>query len=185
MKERIRKTYKEKRKLMTKEEVERKSKRASEIFLSSSVYKNSKTLMLYMPLGNETDTSLIVQRALSDGKTLAFPITDKGTNRITPYFADRNTKFKQGAFSVNEPCDTKKADVSEIDTVLVPGIAFDKSGNRIGFGKGCYDEFLKNSKAIFVGFCYEMQICEKINSDSYDVRMDFLVTENTMSDLRH
>ena len=184
MKTEIRRINKEKRNLMAEDEVLQKSIAASEIFLSSLIYKNSKTLMLYMPLGNETDTTFIIDTALKDGKTLVFPVTDKYTGRITPYCADAATEFVKGNFSVQEPSKTKIADVAEIDTVLVPGIAFDKYGNRVGFGKGCYDEFLKRADAVFVGFCYEFQVCDEIDADCYDVKMDFLVTEKGMSDCR-
>jgi len=61
--------------------------------------------------------------------------------------------------------------------VIVPGIAFDKAGSRIGFGKGCYDMFLDGLNAVKIGFCYDFQVMDEIPSDDHDIRMDFLVTE--------
>ena len=83
-------------------------------------------------------------------------------------------------FSVLEPCGTETADIKKIDAVLVPGIAFDKNGARVGFGKGCYDRFLKNVSAIKIGVCYDFQICEKICDEEHDIKMDFLISENGM-----
>lgn len=178
MKNEIRKKFKEKRRAMEKSEVSEKSRCACEVFLKSEMYKNAKILMLYMPLGNETDTTEIIKRAFADEKKLIFPVTDERTGVITPCYATTETEFKEGAFSVNEPCDANVAEPLDIDTVIVPGIAFDKSGGRIGFGKGCYDGFLNKTKAVKIGFCYELQLCDKIPGKEYDIKMDCIITEN-------
>lgn len=178
MKSEIRKANKIKRASMEKAEVLEKSSKACAVFLKSEIYKDVKQIMLYMPLGNETDTTDIISKAFADGKKVIFPITDAETGEITPCYADENTQFTKGAFSVNEPRDMNVADVTEVDVILVPGIAFDRSGSRIGFGKGCYDRLLTNTSAVKVGFCYEFQLCDKIPSEEHDVKMDYIITEN-------
>ncbi len=177
MKNELRKIYKEKRKLMSRAEAEEKSVLACNRFLESEMYKNARTIMLYLPLGNEADTNLIIKSAFADGKKVALPVTEQESGAITPYFVNENTEFAKGAFSVTEPLNSQAADISEIDVVIVPGIAFDKNGNRIGFGKGCYDKFLNKFDCIKVGFCYDYQICDEIPSDKYDVKMDCIITE--------
>ena len=162
---------------MKKTEVELKSHMAAEFFLTSEIYKKSTFIMLYMPIGNETDTSYIIKRAFADGKKLVFPVTDSKSGEITAYCVNVDTGFVKGAFSVYEPDSAELADINEIDVVIVPGVAFDNSGARIGFGKGCYDKFLKRVSAVKVGFCYEFQICDKIVTDEHDINMDYLVTE--------
>lgn len=163
---------------MERAEVVKKSHTASELFLSSDIYKNAKQLMVYMPLGNETDTTDIINAAFRDGKKLVFPVTDLKNGEITPCYATEDTKFEKGAFSVKEPCVKDIADVSKIDVILVPGIAYDKKGARVGFGKGCYDRLLKKTSSIKVGFCYDFQICEKIVAEEHDIKMDYLITES-------
>ncbi len=177
MKSEIRNQNKIRRSAMKTEEVMQKSREAANIFLASDYYKNSKQLMLYMPLGNETDTSAIIKAAFCDGKTVVFPVTDEKSGEITPFYAFFDTTFSKGAFSVSEPVGTQIADMSKTDVVLVPGIAFDKTGNRVGFGKGCYDRLLKDSSATLIGFCYGFQVCEHIPSEAHDIKMDALVTE--------
>ncbi len=177
MKSEIRKQTKKMRSAMKKEDVIQKSTVAANFFLASNYYKNSKQLMLYMPLGNETDTSVIVKAAFRDGKTVVFPVTDEKSGEITPFYALPDTKFLKGAFSVSEPLGTQMADMSKTDVILVPGIAFDKAGNRVGFGKGCYDRLLKDSSADLIGFCFEFQVYEHIPSESHDIKMNALVTE--------
>ena len=163
---------------MTKKEVEEKSLLASENFLESEIYKNCRVVMLYMSLGNETDTTKIIKKAYEDGKKVVFPVTDKESGVITPYYADETAVFEKGAFNINEPQNGTKAKLCDIDVILVPGIAFDLKGARIGFGKGCYDRLLKNTDAVKVGFCYDFQVCDSIPAEEHDVTMDFLVTES-------
>lgn len=184
MKNEIRQINKQKRASMNEEDVKKKSSDAAKLFLSSPQYKNSKCIMLYMPLGNETDTKDILQSALSDNKKIVYPVTDAERGVITPYEVSETTEFEKGAFSVLVPKNAEKADVKKIDVVIVPGIAFDKNGNRVGFGKGCYDKFLRNLRVIKIGYCYEYQICHKINRDEFDVLMDYIITEKEMIDCK-
>lgn len=178
-KEDFRRLGKIKRKEMSGQEVLEKSKKAANIFLKSENYKKSKVIMLYYPLGNETDTSDILKNALLDGKTVLYPITDITTNKITPVIVNGKTNFSKGAYSVFEPTE-KTVYNGKIDVILVPGIVYDKNGWRIGFGKGCYDRFLENTDAVKIGFCYDFQIADKIDNDNFDIRMNFLVSESGM-----
>lgn len=164
--------------MMSKAEIAEKSKAAAKAFLQSKLYKNVQQIMIYLPLGNETDTSEIIDASFRDGKKIVLPVTDPQTGVITPCLYEKDTKLIKGAFSVTEPEITVPADMSKTDVVLVPGIAFDLSGNRLGFGKGCYDRLLEGTSAVKVGVCYDWQICPEITADEHDVKMDFLITEN-------
>lgn len=177
-KEELRKINKEKRRELLKDDINEKSVKATKIFLESNIYKTANTIMLYYPLGNEMDTSYIFKSAIDDGKTVAFPITDIKTNELTAIVADSDTQFSKGEYKIFEPESDNAIDKDKIDVVIVPGIAFDKNGNRIGFGKGCYDRFLKDTNAIKIGFGYEFQMTNEILADSFDVCMDYLICEN-------
>ena len=185
MKTEIRKLNKIKRAAMDVGEVEQKSQSAAKLFLSSPLYENAKHIMLYKPLGNETDTNDVIMSAFRDGKEVTFPVTDPKSGEITPCSATNETEFAKGAFSVSEPVNAKGVDVEKIDLILVPGIAFDKKGTRVGFGKGCYDRLLQNSSAIKVGFCYDFQLCEEIPSEQHDVTMDYIVTETRIINCKY
>ena len=177
MKSLIRNTNKKIRREMNKTEVAAKSVAASLKFLETDIYKNANLVMVYMPLGNEIDTTDIIKHAYSDGKQIVVPVTNADTGEIIPKVITENTRFKKGAFSVSEPVKAHTSDVNDIDVVLVPGIAFDRKGSRIGFGKGCYDMFLRNCRAIKIGFCYEFQLACDIPAEEHDVKMDFIITE--------
>lgn len=177
-KKEIREFNKAARSKMSQSEVSAKSALIAKTFLESELYKKAQRIMLYMPLGNEVDTLGIIKAAFSAGKNVAFPVTEKTSGIITPYYAKPDTLFEKGSFSIMEPQSAATADVSKLDVVLVPGIAFDKNGNRVGFGKGCYDMFFKEVDAVKVGVCYDFQICEEIPADEHDIKMDFLLTES-------
>ena len=180
MKNEIRKLNKLLRKEMPKQDVKSKSRKASDVFLVSDIYKECKILMMYMPLGNETDTSIIMKTALSDNKKIVLPVTDGETGEITTYYADSDTEFQIGAYCIREPENSKEARLEDIDVIVVPGIAFDMTGARVGFGKGCYDRLLKNTNAIKVGYCYDFQVSKTIPKEDHDILMDYIVTNNGM-----
>ena len=178
MKNEIRRINKNKRAKMSQDEVITKSNACSAVLLSSDLYKKADSIMLYIPLGNETDTSQIIQSVFADRKECIFPVTDCESGIITPCRADRNTEFVKGAFSVFEPSKLCPVKPEDIDLIIVPGIAFDYKGVRVGFGKGCYDRLLKQTRAVRVGYCYDFQLCECIEGEEHDISMDFLITES-------
>lgn len=177
MKNELRKNIKDLRRNMPSEEVLIKSKKASEFLIKSDIFKNSDCIMLYKALGNETDTETIIREAIAKGKKVALPVTDAKNGRITPFMADADTSFEKGGFSVMEPQNTAVVQNGEIDVVVVPGIAFDLQGNRIGFGKGCYDMFLEKCSAVKIGLCYDFQVVDEIPTEAFDIKMDYILTE--------
>jgi len=170
-----------KRRGMTAEEADEKSKKAAVFLLRSELYKNARQIMLYKALGKETDTALIIEDAHAKGKGVVLPVTDKETGRMTPYLVTPRTVYEKGAFSIEEPQNCKVADMSLTDLIVVPGVAFDKTGRRIGFGKGCYDMFLENVKKPKIGLCYEFQLMEEIPGEEHDIKMDYIITEKGMT----
>lgn len=174
-----------KRKAMPKEEVLVKSLIAQNSFLESKIYQDATTLMLYIPLGNEVSTYEIIENAYLCGKEVLVPVTDSRTFEITAHKITSDTEFEKGVFSLTEPKEKISFDSSKIDVVLVPGVAFSRSGSRIGFGKGCYDKFLKNLEATKVGFCYDFQVSDEFLSSEFDIEMDYLITEKEFIDCKN
>lgn len=131
--------------------------------------------MIYMPIQNEADTAAILEDIFKRGKRAAVPVIEND-NMYAAYITG-NTSFRAGKFNISEPEDIKYAEKPEIDLIAVPGIAFDRRGGRIGFGKGFYDRFLKGTNAQKAALCYDFQITETAFSDNYDIPMDYIVTE--------
>lgn len=135
-------------------------------------YKNARTVMLYMPILNEADITALIK----DEKTFLVPVTDG--DEI--YSALVTGEFENGKFNVPEPCTKEAFDKSKIDLVIVPGVAFDKKFNRMGYGKGYYDRFLKDMNVFKIGVCHSFQLIAEISAQEHDVKMDMIVTEDNL-----
>ena len=165
------------RKNLDKEQVFQKSRLVCQNFINSELYKKSDFIMLYKSIGNEVCTGTLFESILGDKKRVAVPDTLKDGS-ILPVEVFADTEYKKGIYNIPEPIIRKPADKNEIDALIIPGVAFDRTGNRIGFGAGCYDKFLNGISAIKIGFCYDMQIIDHIDSEPFDIKMDYVISEN-------
>ena len=139
------------------------------------------TVMSYMSFRNEFPTHQFNACLLSHGVSLVLPLTDR--NFIISAFSVENlSDLKISSLGIAEP-DPRKcraASCEKPDIIIVPGVAFDRSGGRIGFGRGCYDRFLADRKrpVVLIGAAYAFQVTDApLPTDPHDVAMDFIVTE--------
>lgn len=144
----------------------------AEMIRNLECYKSARTVMLYMPVNGECDVTSI----MSDKKTFLIPVVDN--DEIDASLAEGN--FRKGSFNVPEPENREVFDKKNIDIVIVPGVAFDKKYNRMGYGKGCYDKFLQDIDAVKIGVCHSFQLLDEIPSEEHDIKMDIIVTENSV-----
>lgn len=176
----IRKSIREKRESLSENQVKVKSKKIIKLFLKSDYYKNAKAIMSYMPIKNEVDVTELNQKILSDGKKLILPVIDNSIDEIQAVeIFDLTELRKKGKYSIMEP-DLEQAYTGEIDLIIVPGVAFDKSGNRVGFGKGYYDQFLCNRISRKLVLAYDFQIVNEIKTESFDEKIDIIIDENKL-----
>ncbi len=172
-KDKIREEMKKQRRLFTEKEAS--SKIICEKILSMDKYLSSSCVCLYLSSFGEVDTSLILEDAKKRGKTILVPISEKnGDLNISLY----SENLKEGLFGIKEPENITLVPHSLPDFVIVPALAFDRSGNRLGFGKGYYDRFLKNNFGFKVGLCYSFQLVSSLPSYDHDIKVDSVVTEN-------
>lgn len=161
--------------------------RIKEALLSLPLYKTADILFIYCSIGSEADTAGIILEALACGKKVALPKCMNREGEMNFYIVDRiGSSLTKGAFSINEPDDEicEPACDSEKSLCIVPGLAFDKKGNRLGYGKGYYDRFLSRFKGSSVGLCFDKCLCEELPCDKYDRRVDTIITESTIYNLR-
>lgn len=142
-------------------------------------YKSAHTVLPYVSIELEVDTFGIIKRALEDGKNVACPRCVDGTRNMEFYYIDDLSQLSPGAFSVPEPSPDKARLVNDFDTGLciVPGLAFDYSGFRLGYGKGYYDRFFSQFGGIKVGICYSECVRKRLPHGFYDKPVDILVTD--------
>ena len=138
--------------------------------LQMKEFQNSKTVMSYMSFQNEIDTRFINLQIKEMGKTLLLPRVEKdGMVAVID-----SGKYIKSKFGIWEPLGEKYN--GEIDLVIVPGLAFDEDGNRIGFGKGYYDNFLKSyPNALKIAPLYDWQLFSNFPVYKNDIKMDVLL----------
>ncbi len=171
-----RNTIKEMRLALKKEEVMECSKACVSKVLQFPELIEAKTVCVYMPTGNEIDTTEIIRYCKENGKRLAAPRVNGDTMEFY-YFTDE-TDMAQGAYDIWEPTGTEAVEDEE-SLVIMPGVAFDLSCNRIGYGKGYYDRYLSaHPRMKKVALAYDFQIVGRIKREVHDVRPDVVVTES-------
>lgn len=137
-------------------------------------FVNARNILAYYSLPDELQTHQAVQR-WSQSKQLFLPRVNGDYLDILPY---QPNELTPGAFNIEEPNGNNTAQLSEMDLIIVPGIAFDHAGNRVGRGKGFYDRLLAQPHhAITIGICYDFQLLDTmIPAEPHDATMDFVIT---------
>lgn len=158
-----------------------KSRRIAENLKKLSEYRKAETVMFYITHGTEVGTEHLIEDALKDGKTVALPVADTKRRKLcAAKICSINDDCGPGAYGIREPKHSTCKPVShkKIDMVIVPGIAFDEKGYRIGYGKGYYDGWLTNFPAPkIVALAYDFQLVGQLPKDSHDKRMGTIITE--------
>lgn len=173
-KKQLRKQIRELKRAMTSEQIVEKSKRLKEQFCDCEQYRASKTVYGYMPYNQEVRTVPILEQALADDKKVAVPKVYGDTMRFI-YLSDL-TAVENSDMGIPEPI----ADVPVADDptalVLMPGVAFDKEGHRIGYGGGFYDKFLaQEPNHPTVALCYDFQVLPQLETEEFDVPVDLVL----------
>jgi len=178
MKENLRKEIKEKRRKISKEEQRKKSKEIKEKLFSLLEYKFTETILYYISFDSEVFTHEIVKEALNEKRVVVPIINKEDFSLILSELKDWDD-LEVGSYGILEPKKEKinKVAINEIDLIIVPGIAFDMNGNRLGQGKGYYDRLLKNSNAVKIALAYEIQIVDKVPTKENDIPVDMIISE--------
>jgi 5-formyltetrahydrofolate cyclo-ligase len=146
--------------------------------LSTPEYVAANVLALYSPVRDEVPTDTIFHAAREAGKRLAYPrVAATGLEFVEVSDLDG---MRPGRFGVLEPVGVSLLPLATIDLMVIPGVAYDLEGFRLGYGKGCYDRFLHGSdvKPLRAGFCYELQLTASLPVENHDIAMHLLITES-------
>jgi 5-formyltetrahydrofolate cyclo-ligase len=177
----IRKTVKERKLKLTKEEQEKYSDIITNCLSELSEYRMAERIFCYVNFNQEVITLKLIEKALSDGIKVAVP---KITNQeMHFYYISSIKELKPGFFGIPEPVTTTEAvpEPNKTNLFIVPGLAFDPGGNRIGYGKGYYDRYFKKYKNCpmeKIGLAYEFQIFFSLPVQKQDVKMNQIITQN-------
>lgn len=160
--------------------LQEQSRRAAERLFALPLYKRAEVLMVYLSLPQEADTTPIVLQAWKDRKRVLAPQISWESKQMTPVsIKNLDTDVADTPYGIRAPVRGTPFPIELIDLVIVPGLAFDPEGNRLGRGRGFYDRFL--SKLEFRGricaFAHEQQFVESIPCRPHDVRVQVLITD--------
>lgn len=180
MKDKVRSCFLEIRRRIPQEEKKTWDGLIQERLIQSDLYKNTDRIFIYISMKNEAGTSEIIRRAMDDGKTVAVPVSLR--NRELYFVPYHGTEILvRTPMGVMEPVADRTNELipDENSIMVVPGVAFDESGHRMGYGGGYYDTYIdkycvKNTVAI----AFEAQIQKSIPYEEHDQPMKYIITEN-------
>lgn len=136
-------------------------------------FKAGKKILAYHSLPDEIGTTDLL-RKWSKEKQIFLPRVNGDDLDILPF---NESMLAKGAFSIMEPSGSNTVDINEIDTIIVPAVAFDRKGNRLGRGKGFYDRLLHRTNCPKIGMVYQLQLCDSIPAEPHDIQVDIIVTD--------
>ncbi|AGL01573.1 5-formyltetrahydrofolate cyclo-ligase [Desulfoscipio gibsoniae] len=177
------------RNAMPLHQIEATSAAIADKVLALPEYIRATTVMAYVDFRNEVQTAFINKSILQQGKRLVVPITDVANKKLIPsqviHFPNDLTPGTWGILEPKPEC-VRPVEPGEIDLVIIPGVAFDTAGNRLGYGGGFYDRFLLRIRkdATLVSLAFELQVRPNVYPGEYDVPIHILITEDRVLDFR-
>ena len=160
------------KKRYTAEQLQEKSTAVIEQLKRNPFIKDASVIMLYYSLADEVFTHTVIKELADQGKRILLPVViDSENMELREYHDDNDLSI--GAYDIMEPTGKLFTNYDIIDVAVVPGMMFDKKGNRLGRGKGYYDRFLKKIRDVHkIGICFDFQIADSIPCEDNDVSVD-------------
>lgn len=182
MKKNIRDEILKKRKELSLDRINSKSQNIFHQLSTLDIYKKAKIVMVYIDFRNEVKTHFIIEDLLKSNKNVIIPISVPETKEmILSQLLNPKEELIKGTYGILEPKEEyiRKVDPAILDLIIMPGVAFDKRGYRVGYGGGYYDRFLdKLSKATpSIALSFDLQIVDKVPNDCFDYPVDTIITE--------
>jgi 5-formyltetrahydrofolate cyclo-ligase len=170
-KQQMRELIVQKRRILSAEDRREQSAAILEQLEQMQCFREAKTILIYYPVQNEVDVLPLVKRYKKE-KTILFPVSHRHGMTVHPYAG--NEHMHRGKFGIPEP--TTPAYTGQIDLVIVPAVAFDEKGRRLGRGGGYYDRFIKKqTHATLIGVGYDFQLIEQVPSSRHDQRVHRII----------
>ena len=167
----LRREIRDQKRAMTEADILRRSEALGKRFRQLDLYQNAQTIYGYLPYNQEVRTVPMLEQALRDGKKVAVPKVYGDTMRFI-YLTDL-TAVAKGYAGIPEPMADEPVARDETALVLMPGLAFDPQGHRMGYGGGFYDKFLaQEPNHPTVALCYDFQMLPHLETESHDIPVD-------------
>lgn len=178
----LRKQYKEWRRSLPAAEKQRMDEAIADRLQAMPEYRDCRVLLIYVSTPIEVDTRALITRALEDGKTIAVPRCINNTREMDFYTIKSLADLESGSFGVDEPNPERAEKLTALESGLciVPALAFDKLGYRLGYGKGYYDRFLCRFGGTVMGICYDACITDALPHGRFDRSAEAVITQTSV-----
>lgn len=151
------------------------------------------TLFTFMPFRSEVDITPLIRWCWEAGYLVTVPKVDKALQSMEAYEISSFEELEPGAWGIPEPRTTasRVTTLAAIDVIIVPGLAYDRQGGRLGYGSGFYDRFLRSYDVMGLphpfklGVCFNIQLQDELPMEQHDLRVDRIITEEGVYDIRH
>jgi 5-formyltetrahydrofolate cyclo-ligase len=148
-----------------------------QVMLAQEIWQRARNVLLFSPLPDEPDITALLEEAWRAGKMAALPQTNPDTGGYIASIIRNREELRPGRFGVPEPAaGCPVIPLNQLDLVLVPGVAFDSLGGRLGRGKGFYDRLLAEVRGHKCGVAFDVQIVPSVPVESHDIRVDSILT---------
>ena len=169
-----------KKRALSAAEIEARSAVLAKMLYATEQYRAARSLYAYLSFNQEVRTNPIIQRAWADGKRVAVPKV-VGDEMVFIWIDSFEGLTPQGAFHIMEPIEDGPIADDATALILMPGLAFDPQGHRVGYGGGYYDRYLaEQPHHPTVALCYDFQLYDHLDVDDYDVPVDVVITDSTL-----
>lgn len=179
----LRKTVLASRQQISVADVGEKSRLVAERLSGLTHWGEAQTVLLYVAFRNEVETRALIDQAVHEGKRVLLPVSIKKTRELELYPVAGSHDLVEGAYGIMEPKrENQSISPEQVDLVVVPGVVFDRQGNRLGYGAGYYDRFLQRCRpsAARIALAFDLQLVDQLPSEPHDQRMDYVITETTI-----
>ena len=180
VKQRLRREMLAERRSLSAAAIKMGSEAIAAYFCAWPAYQAAKVVMLYLAMSDEPQTAALIEHAWQAGKTVAVPLMGDRYGFMEAAALECWDDLTTGRLGLKmpDPMKARRLDPAAIDLIVVPGVAFDPAGRRLGMGAGYYDRFLPQAtRACRLGLAWSIQVAEEVPADEFDVRMDYLLTE--------
>ena len=167
----LRSAIRQRKRAMTEEEIVSKSEKLGQLLAGNELYKNAKTFYGYLPYNQEVRTAPMLEQAIREGKRVAVPKCYGQEMKFI--YLDDLSQVAPGYAGIPEPIADGPVADDPTALVLMPGMAFDPQGHRIGYGGGFYDKFLaREPDHPTLALCYDFQMLDALETEEYDIPVD-------------
>lgn len=167
----------DRREALSSDERKAKGEAIRERLWSLEEFKRAKCVLFYASFRSEVETLGMIADALRDGKRVMVPKVE--ASGLTVSEINGLGELSKGYMGIPEPSGDKAGAIGDADLIVLPGAAFDESGNRLGYGRGYYDKLLSGTKGKvpLIALAFDVQVTESVPSEAHDIKVDAIVTE--------